>query len=265
MNKTDLISRHLEVALQAARLAGSLVLVAGKNPHIEVHNKHQNDFVTDADLACEQLIISTIRQTFPDDTIFGEETGTNGNASHGRWILDPIDGTTNFFRSLPNYTISIAWELEPFHPLVGVVFNPRQEELFWGSEGGGAYLNGQRIAVSCVTDFSKALLVCAPPHRQHDLVEGYFKTAQRLFLAVSDFRSFGSCALELAYIAAGRLDGYYELCLGYYDMAAGMLLVREAGGEVASANPEMPFTDTRCDLIASNGLIHQQILHMVHP
>jgi myo-inositol-1(or 4)-monophosphatase len=99
MNKTDLISRHLEVALQAARLAGSLVLEAGKNPHIEVHNKHQNDFVTDADLACEQLIISTIRQTFPDDTIFGEETGTNGNASHGRWILDPIDGTTNFFRS----------------------------------------------------------------------------------------------------------------------------------------------------------------------
>jgi len=84
-------------------------------------------------------------------------------------------------------------------------------------------------------------------------------------LAVSDFRSFGSCALELAYIAAGRLDGYYELCLGYYDMAAGMLLVREAGGEVASANPEMPFTDIRCDLIASNGLIHQQILHMVHP
>lgn len=264
MNNKDLIARHLEVALQAARLAGSYVLEAGKNPNIQVHDKHQNDFVTDADRACEQLIISTIRLTFPDDRIFGEETGTSGCGGHGRWILDPIDGTTNFFRSLPNYTISIAWELEPYHPLVGVVYNPRQQELFWGSEGEGVYLNGQPIAVSSVTDFTKALMVCVPPHRQHQLVDGYFETAKKLFLATSDFRSFGSCALELAYIAAGRLDGYYELCLGYYDMAAGMLLVREAGGLVESADPGQPFTDARCDLIASNGLIHSQILHKVH-
>lgn len=264
MNNKDLIARHLEVALQAARLAGSYVLEAGKNPNIQVHDKHQNDFVTDADRACEQLIISTIRQTFPDDRIFGEETGTSGCGGHGRWILDPIDGTTNFFRSLPNYTISIAWELEPYHPLVGVVYNPRQQELFWGSEGEGVYLNGQPIAVSSVTDFTKALMVCVPPHRQHQLVDGYFETAKKLFLTTSDFRSFGSCALELAYIAAGRLDGYYELCLGYYDMAAGMLLVREAGGLVESADPGQPFTDARCDLIASNGLIHSQILHKVH-
>ncbi|ADY13842.1 inositol monophosphatase family protein [Sphaerochaeta globosa] len=264
MNNTNLIARHLEVALQAARLAGSYVLEAGKNPQIEVHDKHLNDFVTDADRACEELIIATIRKHFPDDAIFGEETGTSGESAHGRWIIDPIDGTTNFFRSLPNYTISIAWEIEPFHPLVGVVFNPRQQELFWASEGAGAYLNGQPIVVSSVKEFAKALMVCVPPHRRHELVDTYFETAKRIFLATSDFRSYGSCALELAYIASGRLDGYYELCLGYYDMAAGLMLVREAGGMVESADPKQPFTDTRCDLIASNGLIHQHILHMVH-
>ncbi len=264
MNTNTLIDRHLEVALQAARLAGAFVLEAGKKPHIEVHDKHLNDFVTDADRACERLIIETIRKSFPEDVIFGEETGTSGSGGHGRWILDPIDGTTNFFRSLPNYTISIAWELEPFHPLVGVVFNPRQQELFWGSEGSGVFLNGQPITVSNVKDISRALLVCVPPHRRHELAQGYFEAAKRLFMAASDFRSFGSCALELAYIAAGRLDGYYELCLGYYDMAAGMLLVREAGGVVQSADEAQGFTDARCDLIASNGLIHDQILHKVH-
>ncbi|MDT4762326.1 inositol monophosphatase family protein [Sphaerochaeta sp. PS] len=260
----DSIAEHLEVALLAAKEAGKLVLEAGKLGHHAIHSKHTNDFVTETDRLSEELIISIIKKTFTEDAIFGEETGASGDLSHGRWIIDPIDGTTNFFRSLPNYTISIAWEMEPFKPLVGVVFNPRQNELFWASKGKGAFLNGDPIHVSRIEDSAHALLVCVPPHRSHDLADAYFETMKRLFMESSDLRSYGSCALELAYIAAGRLDGYYELCLGYYDMAAGLCLVEEAGGALASADPLSPFTDTRCDLVASNGLIQDWLLHMVH-
>lgn len=257
------IADHLQVALFAANRAGSFVLEAGKRGNHAVHRKQANDFVTETDKLAEELIISIIREHFPSDAIFGEETGESGNLRYGRWVIDPIDGTTNFFRSLPDYTISIAWEMEPFKPLVGVVFNPRQNELFWGSKGGGAFLNGEPIHVSGVKEPSHALMVCVPPHRSHDLAAVYFEKMQRLFLAISDFRSYGSCALALSYLAAGRLDGYYELCLGYYDMAAGICIVEEAGGCFSPADPLLPFTDSRCDLVASNGLIQEWLLHMV--
>ena len=260
----DLIDSHLSVALLAARKAGAFVLAAREAGNFKVHTKNTNDFVTDIDKASENLIISIIRETFSDDAIFGEESGKSGAETGGRWIIDPIDGTTNFFRSLPNYTISIAWELEPFKPLVGVVFNPKQDELFWASKGKGAFLNGKQIGVSSISDPAMAILVCVPPHRHHEKTIEYFAKEQALFSQVSDLRSFGSCALELAYIAAGRLDGYYELFLGYYDMAAGMVLVEEAGGRVGSADPDRSFSDTHCDLVASNGLIQDWIFHMVH-
>ncbi|MBG0767375.1 inositol monophosphatase family protein [Sphaerochaeta halotolerans] len=264
MNQEKHIAHHLDIALQAAKSVGPLVLKAGVARHISVRSKHENDFVTETDQAAEQHIIGVLKTYFPDDAIFGEESGKTGNHEMGRWVIDPIDGTTNFFRSIPNYTISIAWELEPFKPLVGVVYNPRQQELFWASKSHGAFLNGQPIRVSDIDDVSKALMVCVPPHRHHELADEFFETSKRIFLATSDFRSLGSCALELSYIAAGRLDGYFERCLGYYDLAAGMLIVKEAGGKVESADPRQPFTDERCDLVASNGLIQDWILHMVH-
>ncbi len=263
MNQENLISHHLQVALEAAKKAGSYVLDADRKKQFKVSHKQTNDFVTDVDKKAEAIIIDYLKQHFPLDAIFGEESGHTEPSEHGRWIIDPIDGTTNFFRSMPNYTISIAWELSPFKPLVGVVFNPRQDELFWASEGRGAFLNAKPIRVSTVDDISRSLFVCVPPHRQHELSDGYFETAKKIFQAISDFRSFGSCALELSYIAAGRLDGYYELCLGYYDMAAGMIIVKEAGGSVSSCNVKVPFSDERCDIVASNGLIHNWILHMV--
>ena len=263
MTEENLIARHLGIAIKAAELAGAYILEEGSKDHITVHSKHTNDYVTDTDKGAEEKIIAVIKDHFPEDAIFGEETGKAGDQKTGRWIIDPIDGTTNFFRSLPNSTVSFAWELEPFKPLVGVVFNPRQGELFWASKGKGAFLNGKPIRVSSVSQMEKALLVCVPPHRRHELVDSFFARAKQLFLASSDFRSYGSCALELSYIAAGRVDGYFELCLGYYDMAAGMIIVQEAGGAVESADPKRPFEDSRCDLVASNGLIQQQIFPMV--
>lgn len=262
MNEKDILE-HLQVAISAANRAGAFVLAAGNQGHHTIQRKQDNDFVTETDRLSEDLIIAIIREHFPSDAIFGEETGSQGSLANGRWIIDPIDGTTNFFRSLPNYTISIAWEMEPFKPLVGVVFNPRQNELFWASKGGGAFLNGEEIKVSTLEDPSLALIVCVPPHRNHSLAESYFAKMHHIFLATSDFRSFGSCALELSYIAAGRLDGYYELCLGYYDMAAGICILKEAGGSATNADPLVPFSDSRCDLVATNGLIQDWLFHMV--
>jgi len=263
VNLDELIMQHLDIAIQAAKLAGSYVVEAEKAGSFSVHSKRENDFVTDIDIAAERIIIEQIQKHFPEDAIFGEESGKSENSEQGRWIIDPIDGTTNFFRSLPNYTISIAWELEAYAPLVGVVFNPVQNELFYASKNRGAYLNGEPIHVSNVSDISKALMVCVPPHRHHELADQYFSIARQIFHNTSDFRSFGSCALELSYIAAGRIDGYYELCLGYYDMAAGAVILEEAGGAVTHADPDRPFSDDRCDIVASNGLIQDWILHMV--
>lgn len=262
---TKNIKERLDLALLIAKKAGAFVLEAEKKGNFVVKEKDANDFVTEVDSSCEELIVSMIRETFPLDGIFGEEGGTQGPVDNGRWVIDPIDGTTNFLRSIPGYTVSIAWEIEPYKPLVGVVFNPRQDELFWASKGGGAFLNGAAITVSSVEDPQYALLAYSPPHRHHELTQAYFESAQRIFLGSSDLRSYGSCALELCYIAAGRLDGYYELALGYYDLAAGLCIVEEAGGKGSTANPNITFSDYRCDLIASNGLIHEWLFHMVSP
>ncbi len=259
----QIIAEHLQIAIAAASRAGAFVLEAEKNGNHTILRKQSNDFVTETDKLAEDLIISIIKEHFPSDAIFGEETGSIGGSTNGRWIIDPIDGTTNFFRSLPNYTISIAWEITPFKPLVGVVFNPRQDELFWASKGAGAFLNGKPIEVSQLKDPSHALIVCPPPHRQHELADLYFKNMQQIFLATSDLRSYGSCALELSYIAAGRIDGYYELSLGYYDMAAGICILEQAGGSFSPADLLVPFTDSHCDLVATNGLIQDWLFHMV--
>ena len=263
MTINDMISQRLAVAIEAARKGGEYLLAMDRTAAFTVQEKGENDFVTEADTRCEAIIIETIKERFPDDGIFAEESGIERGEQGGRWIIDPIDGTVNFSRSIPGYTISIAWELEPYTPAVGVVYNPRQDELFFCGQGGGAFFNGERITVSKVAEAKRALIVTVPPHRRRERFERYGEQASRLFLGTSDIRSYGSCALALSYIAAGRLDAYYEMSLGYYDMAAGLALVREAGGMGTPVDDEHPFTDTACDLVASNGLIHSQILHMV--
>ncbi|HZJ88424.1 MAG TPA: inositol monophosphatase family protein [Sphaerochaeta sp.] len=258
-----MIERRLDVALLAARKAGAYLLASDKAAAFTVVEKATNDYLTDADTASEAVIIETIARHLPDDAIFAEERGVIGDTSKGRWIIDPIDGTMNFARSIPGYTVSIAWEEEPFNPLIGVVYNVRQDELFWAARGHGAFLNDQRISVSQTKEARRCLIATVPPHRHHEFYEEYALISRRLALGTSDFRSYGSCALEMSYIACGRIDAFYEMWLGYYDLAAGMAIVREAGGEVTAAHPERPLTDQRCDLLASNGLLHQEISSMV--
>lgn len=255
-----ILRQHLDVAIAAARAAGSQAIAAEMSKHFHVTTKHINDFVTDADKENEKLIIGMIRKAFPDESFFGEESGESDAPGRGRWVIDPIDGTTNFFRGVPDFVISIAWEIEKYHPLVGVVYVPSQNELFYAAEGMGAFCNGVPIHVSTISDPKFALMVCVPPHRHHECADAYFAAERRLFNGCSDIRSFGSAALECAYIAAGRLDGYYELLLGWYDIAAGCAILREAGGKLDCAGG---FSDTRCDVVASNGLIHDWIHRQV--
>lgn len=254
------LRRHLDVAIAAARAAGTQAIAAQMHKTFHVMTKHANDFVTDADRANEQLIIDMIRKEFPDESFFGEESGKTDAKGSGRWVIDPIDGTTNFFRGVPDFVISIAWEIEKYHPLLGVVYVPSQRELFYAAEGMGAYCNGVPIHVSSVSDPKLALMVCVPPHRHHEYADEYFAVERRLFDGCSDMRSFGSAAMECAYIAAGRLDGYYEMLLGWYDIAAGTAILREAGGKVDCIGG---FSDGRCDVVASNGLIHEWIHQQV--
>jgi myo-inositol-1(or 4)-monophosphatase len=247
----DVLEKHLRSAIVAARSAGAMVLDRDKRKQFQVEQKHLNDYVTDADKASEELIISQLKDQFPTESFFGEEGGRKEDGK-GRWVIDPIDGTTNFFRGVPNYVISIAWEMEPHKPVVGVVFNPRQDEMFVAMQGGGAKLNGMPIHVSSISDPARSLIVCVPPHRHHELADGYFALERSIFNQCSDIRSLGSCALELCYIAAGRFDGYYELSLGYYDLAAGMIILQEAGGVLESIGG---IADYHCDLLASNGAL----------
>lgn len=255
---------RLEAAKRVALKAGEFLLQQEKAGVNVGHEKKRNDYVTESDSLCEHLIIDALRTQFPQDGFFGEEDGILSSGSGSRWVIDPIDGTVNFMRGIPNYTISIAWEVEPYQPLIGVVYVPRQNELFWGAEGNGAWLNDRRIKVSDISEPSKALIVCVPPHRVAEEMPAYYRIMEQFSRTASDLRSFGSAALELAYIAAGRMDGYYEKFLGWYDIAAGTAILRQAGGVVEPADTQVPLTDTRCDLIASNGHLQTWMGSMLH-
>jgi myo-inositol-1(or 4)-monophosphatase len=247
----DELARRLELAKATALKQGQEL----RSLHgYGVRQKKLNDYVTDADSATERRIIEAIKAQFPEDGIFGEENGELCGRS-GRWIIDPIDGTVDFFRGIPDYTISIAYETKSHEPLLGVVYCVAQDELFWAMEGCGAWVNDKPIHVSDVDDPSRAILVISPPHRHKELTDRYLEKMKRAFLECSDIRSFGSAALEMCYIASGRLDGYFEYGLGYYDFAGGWAILRQAGGSCISMDSSRGFEDHDNAVIATNGLL----------
>ncbi|MCK9190530.1 MAG: inositol monophosphatase [Sphaerochaetaceae bacterium] len=260
MDKLE-VKKRLELAKKVALKAGSYALKMRDSGNFSVTTKHKNDFVTDCDKATEKLIVSEIKDIFPEDGFFGEESADETGT--GRWIIDPIDGTTNFFRGLPNWCISIAYEIEKYEPLLGVVYVPCLDELYYSMKGEGAYLNDKSIHCSNINDFSKALTVCVPPHRHKEAYDFYLEKMREIGLASSDIRSFGTCAQELCYIASGHLETYYELFLGYYDFAAGWIILEEAGGKLTSASMDSKFTDSCCNIIASNALLHPNMEEII--
>ena len=221
----------LNIAIRAARRAGSIISRSVEHVDaLKITSKARNDFVTDVDRLAEQEIIEVIRKAYPDHAILAEESGrTQGNDY--QWIIDPLDGTTNFLHGFPQFAVSIALE-EKGRLEVAVVYDPIREELFTAARGSGAQLNDRRIRVTKRDGLEGALLGTGFPFRMHEHMDSYLATFKALFPHIADVRRPGSAALDLAYVAAGRLDGFWEIGLNSWDMAAGALLIQEAGGSV---------------------------------
>lgn len=256
MEKTQ-IQKRLEFALETAKEA-SAFLLSHASLSENVEEKKTNDFVTEADKATEALIFSLVKKNFPEDGWFGEESGEKGEKKR-RWIVDPIDGTVNFFSSFPNYTVSIAFEDEDGLAL-GVVVVPRQKEIFWAMRGEGAFLNGERIHTKEDCDYSRTLAILVPPHRRHRLMDQYMKRMRKFYDIFSDVRSIGSAALSLCYVACGRCTAYYEMGLFPFDYSAGHLIVEEAGGRVSIFDRDGGESQ---DIVASSSNIHEVVMEVV--
>ena len=257
MDRAGLAAR-LEAAKRIADEA-SAFLLSHESLRAEYVAKAENDYVTAADRECERLIISSIARAFPDDAIYGEESGESGSGSC-RWIIDPIDGTVDFMSSFPDYTVSIAFEDEE-GPAVGVVAVPRQGEVFSAMRSSGAFLNGRPIHTDEATPLGRALAILVPPHRHHRYLRDYMIRMERFYHTFTDARSIGSAALSLCYVAAGRCAAYYEISLHLYDIAAGLVILSEAGGK-------MTFLDSHgedwIELAASSASAHEAVLECIN-
>lgn len=245
-----------EIVLEAGRLLREKI-----DECHTIEYKGDINLVTEADRLSEELIISRIRSRFPEHGILAEESPETVNSSAFRWIIDPLDGTTNYAHGYPVFSVSIALECEGAIRL-GAVYNPMMNELFFAEKGQGAFLNGRRLTVSRTTDLSRSLLATGFPY---DLKEdrnnnmNYFET---MAMSAQAVRRAGSAAFDLACLAAGRFDGFWELKLMPWDTAAGCLLVQEAGGIVTDLQGG-PFSLTSPNILASNGLIHAEMSRLL--
>jgi len=222
----------LNIAVRAARRAGSIINRASLDGSgLEVRAKRQNDFVTRVDHAAEEAIIDVVRKAYPDHAILAEESGASEGKAEYEWIIDPLDGTTNFIHAFPQYCVSIG--IRHRGALAhGVVYDPNRNELFTASKGRGAYLNDRRIRVSKCIRLGDALVGTGFPFREVERVDRYVKQFRSIIVSTAGLRRAGAAALDLAYVACGRLDAFWEMGLNAWDMAAGALLIQEAGGLV---------------------------------
>jgi myo-inositol-1(or 4)-monophosphatase len=221
----------LNIAVRAARRAGDIIARSYERlDGVQIQTKAPNDFVSDVDRMAESEIVRIIHKAYPDHGILAEESGSQGN-DEIVWIVDPLDGTTNFLHGYPQFAVSIAIA-QRGQLMHGVVYDPLRQDLFAASRGGGARLNDRRIRVSQRRGLDGALLGTGFPFRAHHLVDPYMESFKALLLRSADVRRAGSAALDLADVACGRLDGFWEIGLQPWDVAAGALLIREAGGIV---------------------------------
>ncbi len=223
----------LNIAIRAARKAGNLIAKHYETPDaVEASQKGDNDFVTNVDREAERLIIEVIRKSYPQHTVISEECGElTGEDPDVQWIIDPLDGTTNFIKHLPHFAVSIAVRVKG-RTEVAVVYDPMRNELFTSARGQGTQLNGYRLRGSAARELDGTILATGFPFRSKQHAATYINLLGKLFTQCADFRRSGSAALDLAYVAAGRVDGFFEIALKPWDFAGGDLLVREAGGLV---------------------------------
>jgi len=222
---------YINIASEAARQAGTLMLKFRQRlESIPVERKARHDYVSEVDRACEQAIRDHILKHHRQHAFMGEESGKTGDSEY-MWIVDPLDGTSNYLHGIPHFSVSIGLQIQG-RIEHGVIYDPLRQELFTASRGEGAFLNNQRIRVSGRKDLSGALIATAFPFRKRRLLAAYQNMFESVFDKVEDIRRAGTASLDLAYVACGRMDGYFELGLKPWDVAAGALMVQEAGGVV---------------------------------
>jgi len=252
--------QYINVAIKAARAAGGFIVnKLGKISKDEINLKSTSDFVTYVDKESERIIIETIKDEFPAHTILAEETLKEDGEY--LWIIDPLDGTTNYIHGYPIFSVSIALRYRNEINL-GVVYDPLRDELYTAVKGEGAFLNGLSIRVSGVSELKDSLIATGFPFRRKEMIDLYLKLFKNLFGKVSDIRRAGSAALDLAHLACGRCDGFFELGLSPWDIAGGSLLIKEAGGIVTDFGGTDRYIETG-NIIASTPALHNEILKEV--
>ena len=251
---------YFDTAVKAAREAGQ-VLIDNLGKVKEIEFKAKNDLVTEIDLLSEHLIVDIIKSDFPDHSVLAEEGGQMEDVSDYRWLIDPLDGTMNYAHAYSFFSISIALEHNG-EVILGVVYNPLRDEMFSAETGKGSYLNGDPIKPSNTDELSNSLLGTGFLHEDESLVEKNLVHFSNFIWNAQGVRRDGSAALDLCYVANGRFDGFWELGLHVWDMAAGAFIVKEAGGLVTNINGG-EFTPYKGEIVASNGLIHSQMVELL--
>lgn len=254
----------LRKAIEASRLAGEAIRhYANQVNKLDVEKKSQNDFVSKVDREAETLVVRLLQRAYPDHAFVGEEGGKQGVESDYEWIIDPLDGTTNFLYGIPQYAVSIALKHKG-RLMVGVVYDPLRDETFAASRGDGATLNGRRIRVSERTNLQNALLGTGIPFRANQNLDLYLQSMKVLLPETAGVRRMGSAALDLAYVASGRFDGFWEFGLHEWDIAAGVLLIQEAGGLISDMRGNNTHMQTG-DVLAANPKVFKEMLKRLHP
>jgi myo-inositol-1(or 4)-monophosphatase len=246
-----------DFAVETARQAGAL-LMEKLNQSLKIHYKGDIDLVTEADKMSENLIIGAIRRNFPDHGILSEESPEILDGSAMRWIIDPLDGTTNYAHGYPVFCVSIALEKDGTI-ILGVIYDPTRRDIFVALRGEGAYLNGKRLAVSPTSDLNRSLLATGFPYDIRESKENNLSNFNMMAKEAQAVRRAGSAALDIAYVACGRFDGFWELKLKPWDTAAASLVIAEAGGKTTDITGR-PWNLFSPHILVSNGRIHEQMI-----
>lgn len=253
----------LNTAVRAARAAGDLILRSSDNiGHLKVDQKGKNDYASEVDRMAEREIINIIKAAYPDHSILAEESGAQ-QGNDFVWVIDPLDGTTNFLHGFPQYAVSIALKHKG-RIEVGVIYDPLRDELFTAKRGSGAMLNNRRLRVTNQTSLKGALIGTGFPFKTGLHMDAYLGMFRALATDSAGIRRAGAAALDLAYVAAGRLDGFWEIGLMEWDMAAGILLIKEAGGVVTDFSFNDKYLESG-NLIAGSPKMHQIMYQLIEP
>ncbi|MBN2030436.1 inositol monophosphatase [bacterium] len=251
----------LETAKQATQIGGRILVEKfGTLQQNQIAFKDRGDYVTELDYRSEEAIIRHIKKHYSHHSIYAEESGKEEGEKYCQWIIDPLDGTANYVQGIPMFSISIAF-VEDKEIKIGVVYDPLREEMFWAEKGKGAFLNGKRIAVSTKKEMEYGMLGTGFPWRLKPCLDAYLESFKELFLLTTGIRRMGSAALDLAYTACGRFDGFWEMKLKPYDIAAGVLLVQEAGGIVTDMRGGNEYMASG-NIVGASLAMHEQIVHV---